>query len=45
MVINVDFAVSAPFEGSGVVYVYYGQEADSTGSIVNKQYAQVINSY
>ena len=36
-----DFAVSAPYEGSGVVYIYYGQERDSNGSIVDTQYKQV----
>ena len=36
-----DFAVSAPFEGNGFVYIYYGQEMDETGSIVNTTYQQV----
>ncbi len=33
--------MSAPYEGSGAVYVYYGQERDSDGSIADPQYAQV----
>ena len=33
--------MSAPYEGSGVVYIYFGQERDSSGSVVNPEYAQV----
>ena len=38
---NIDFAVSAPYEGSGFVYIFYGQEMDQAGSIVNTTYQQV----
>ncbi|XP_003383673.2 PREDICTED: integrin alpha-V-like [Amphimedon queenslandica] len=38
-----DFAVSAPYEGNGFVYIYYGQEMDESGSIVNTTYQQRIN--
>ena len=37
-----DVAISAPFEGSGVIYIYHGQERDSNGSIINTSYKQVI---
>ncbi|XP_019861991.1 PREDICTED: integrin alpha-PS2-like, partial [Amphimedon queenslandica] len=36
-----DFAVGAPFDGDGVVYIYYGQNVN--GSIVNTTIQQVIN--
>ncbi|XP_019848674.1 PREDICTED: integrin alpha-V-like [Amphimedon queenslandica] len=36
-----DFAVGAPFEGDGVVYVYHGQNVN--GSIVNTTVQQRIN--
>ena len=39
--IYIDFAVSAPYEGSGVVYIYHGQQMDVNGTIVNTQYQQV----
>lgn len=35
----IDFAVGAPFEGSGVVYVYHGQNVSET--IVNTTVQQV----
>jgi hypothetical protein len=38
-----DIAVSAPFEGSGVVYIYHGQSMDEEGSIINKTYQQRID--
>ena len=40
-VLYIDFAVSAPYEGSGVVYIYHGQEMVVNGTIVNTQYQQV----
>ena len=37
-----DFAVSAPYEGSGVVYIYNGHSMGSDGSIISKEYQQVL---
>ena len=41
MCILSDIAVSAPFEGSGVVYIYHGQQMDEQGSIINTTIQQV----
>ena len=41
MCILSDIAVSAPFEGSGVVYIYHGQQMDVQGSIINTTIQQV----
>ena len=38
-IVYVDFAVGAPFDGDGVVYIYYGQNVN--GSIVNTTIQQV----
>ena len=42
---SIDIAISAPYEGSGVVYIYHGQEMDSSGSIIDTSYKQVIIDY
>lgn len=39
-----DVAISAPFEGSGIVYIYHGQSMDNEGSIINTTAQQVCNS-
>ena len=39
----IDFAVGAPFDGNGVVYIYYGQNVN--GSIVNTTIQQVQDIY
>ena len=39
-----DVAISAPFQESGMVYIYHGQERDSRGSIINTSPKQVIET-
>ena len=42
---HLDVAISAPFQKSGgVVYIYHGQERDSSGSIINTSPKQVIET-
>ena len=38
----IDVAVSAPYEEGGMVYIFYGQELDDKGSIINTKIQQVF---